>query len=74
MPDIHELNKRLAEAEERLHVYGMMQTPSDPEQRLASSARYRLVYDAWSRAHADYVDAMQCLPTEELISLSKGSN
>lgn len=47
------------------NVYGQT-----PEERAASSARYRLAHDAWLKAEMDYRAAINGLSAEQLAALA----
>ncbi len=73
MSDIHELNRRRAEAQMALHAYNMRQTPTDPKEQVAAMAQHRLLNDAWLKAEKDYAEAMNALSTDELIALANST-
>ena len=71
MADIHELNRKRAEAAEVVQALGYANQPVDLEDRLKADVRYRLAADAHHRAEGEYQDALAKLSTDELLAMAK---
>ena len=67
---ILELNERRCQAQEHVHMLGMMNTPVDYDAKIAADARYKLAKDAWMRAEAEYQKELARLSTDALFGLS----
>lgn len=69
--NIHELNEQRIRLEQYVQFLAMGNAYGlTPEQRLASSARYKLAEDALDRAEADYRRALADMTTAELVALT----
>lgn len=74
MSDIVKLAEASAKAAKYLRELGMQNVYGQtPEERVASSAQYRLAYDAWVQAEMDYRNAINGLSAEKLSALASGS-
>lgn len=73
MPTIQELNLIRTQLQQRVHYMGMSNMPTDPEERLRSSAAYQLAQDAWIRAEREYNAALASMSSDELYALVQGS-
>jgi hypothetical protein len=72
---ILELAQAKAQAENFVNMLGMVNTPTDLNERIASDARYRLAVDAAMKADAEYREAISNLTPGELqeLALNGGS-
>ena len=70
MSNIYDLARHRAIAMMHVRNLGMSNTPTDPVERVAADARYRLACDAYDRAEREYQAALAKLSTAELIALS----
>ena len=70
MTKLEELNISRARAYAMVRGIGMMNTPSDYSERLASDAQYRLAHDAWIRAEREYSAELRDTSTETLRALA----
>lgn len=74
MANIRELNRKRIELGERAKLMGAVNSPTDPDERLASDARYRLINDAWMKAEAEYQRAIASLSPDDLAALATPSS
>lgn len=73
MRNVHELNRKRAEARAYFNTLAMTNTPDDADARLASDMRYQLASDALAKAEREYSDAIQSLTADEMLALAKAS-
>lgn len=68
--DIRALNERRTRCAARCASLGRMNMPSDPDERLAADAAYKLAQDAWLKAEQEYQRAISTLSAEEMKRLA----
>lgn len=71
---ILELARKQAECEQRIQHMGMMNTPTNYEDRVKSDALYQLAHDAAAVARRAYQDAIKGLTSDELSELARGES
>lgn len=71
---IRGLAEKVASAQNYARTLGVMNTPTDYKERIASDAQYRLAQDALAAAEKEYRDAMGHLSADELNELVHSHN
>ena len=71
MKNIRALAEKLAAAEARIDMLGMLNQPSSLEDKIKADASMMLAQAARGKALKDYQDALDDFTTDELLSLSR---
>ncbi len=68
---VRKLNNERARLGQWLNSVSMMNRPLDPEKQIKADAEFRLTYDRYMKANADYNTLFASLTTDELERLTR---
>ena len=68
--NLQKLNERRCAAQLRMNNLGVINVPTDADEKLKANARYRLAVDASMRAEQEYYSALYNTPTAELMAIA----